>query len=208
MNGISIYSNVEIRKLAIIKDSFLSHRPYIQSSPSYQALKSFSELPLLLHSYCWLPSFFFSKFFITFLMSKTPAPFTDIPDFRQPLTTHSPQCPLKQLYMSILVDFQWIPIQNNIMWSFSTYLIPISYFYKFFIAAFMLQKYQTLCNSKYTRPPCLCGFDHLWCLVGNAYNPFKSWFKHSLLWFPKAVFVLPPPCPLHYPHTIVRALIA
>lgn len=78
--SISIYSNVETGKLGIIKDSFLSHKPYIQSSPGHQPPKSSSYLPLLLCSYCWLLSFF--QVFITSFMNKTPACFTGLPDCR------------------------------------------------------------------------------------------------------------------------------
>lgn len=101
-----------------------------------------------------------------------------------------------------------IPLYLNclILHTFPTFINPS-------LLHFILQKYQSLCNSPNMLGlpafACCSIFALPWCLVGKAYQTFK--FKHShlcesLSWFSKTGFALFPPCPWHRPHTIVRAL--
>lgn len=114
----------------------------------------------------------------------------------------------------------------NLQWTLiQTYVIPLYLnclilhqchtFINPSLLHFILQKYQTLCNSPNMLglPAFACciifAFALPWCLVGNAYQTFK--FKHSLLceslpWSSQTGFALFPPCPWHHSHTTVRAL--
>ena len=160
-------------------------------------------------------AFFFSSFH-HFSREQNTSLFAGLPDLRQPLASHSPQCPLKQLCISISFNFQWIPIQT--IWCGPSlpklpYLTPVSYFYKSFLAAFHAPEIpHSLSLPKYARPPCLCVLYDLCPTLMSSWQCLPalqvqaSPLSESLPWFSEAGCAFLPSCPLHHPLTTVRAL--